>query len=338
MVKQIETSSITITKCIVFAISACVIGFLAGYFVWNEPKNFSGIGSQDRIIGQYKFINPLLECNLAQGAIDSSKQNFSKKLNTFVEDLKKRGDAQDISVMFRDLNNGPTFGINEQKDFIPASLLKVPVMMAYFSWSEEDPSVLDKKILFKEEYKLGDQGLQLIASRQPLEIGKEYKVIDLIEQSIVYSDNQAVTLLVQNIDQERIDNVFELLGVDLDVIRSERGRLTVKEYASFFRILFNASYLSRINSNRALEMLSRSEFRDGLVAGVPDNVLVSHKFGESGTLQGEHQLHDCGIVYYPKHPYLICIMSSGEKTVGLERVIEDISQFVFEEIARQYPI
>ncbi len=311
------------------------LGWVLTYYIHGHDISS---GSQERSGKKYNFINPLLECNVASGTIDSGKQNFSRKLSNFIDDKKAEGTAKDVAVLFRDLNNGPTFGINESEDFIPASLLKVPVMMAYFSWAEEDSSVLKNKILFKEEYRLPDQGLQLIASKQPLEVGKEYEVMDLIEKSIIYSDNQAVTLLVQNIDQQRIDDVFDSLGVNVDVIRTERGKLTVKEYGAFFRVLFNASYLNRTYSEKALEILSRSAFDDGIVSGVSEGVVVAHKFGESGELGGLHQLHDCGIVYYPKHPYLLCVMTSGEKTVGLEDVIEDISQFVFEEIARQYPL
>lgn len=55
-------------------------------------------------------------------------------------------------------------------------------------------------------------------------------------------------------------------------------------------------------------MLKDSEFRGGLVAGVPSNIMVAHKFGES-KLNNEKQFHDCGIVYFPKNQYLLCVMS-----------------------------
>lgn len=78
----------------------------------------------------------------------------------------------------------------------------------------------------------------------------------------------------------------------------------------------------------ALRLLSRVAFRDGLVAGVPSAIPVSHKFGERGFLN-ENQFHDCGIVYYPLTPYFICVMVSGKKLEPLIPIIADISRMTF---------
>ncbi len=67
-------------------------------------------------------------------------------------------------------------------------------------------------------------------------------------------------------------------------------------------------------------------------AGIP----VSHKFGEAGTGNVERQLHDCGIVYFPDHPYLACIMTRGKDTDELKKSIVDISRFIYEKIDEQY--
>jgi hypothetical protein len=43
--------------------------------------------------------------------------------------------------------------------------------------------------------------------------------------------------------------------------------------------LFNASYLNRENSEKVLNLLTKTDFKDGLVAGVNDkNIAISHKF------------------------------------------------------------
>jgi beta-lactamase class A len=109
-------------------------------------------------------------------------------------------------------------------------------------------------------------------------------------------------------------------------------------YAIFFRVLFNASYLDKEYSEKAMELLAQSDFNDGLVAGLPRGVIVAHKFGERGNLPGssDYQLHDCGIVYYPNHPYLLCVMSRGNDIQHLENSIAQVSRFVYDEIDNQY--
>ena len=113
--------------------------------------------------------------------------------------------------------------------------------------------------------------------------------------------------------------------------------LSAENYASFFRVLFNASYLSRSLSEKALSLLAQSDFKDGLVAGVPPGIKVAHKFGFRITgINGEiKQLHDCGIIYYPRHPYLLCIMTSGKSYEYLDDAIKELSRVVYQEIGRQ---
>lgn len=105
--------------------------------------------------------------------------------------------------------------------------------------------------------------------------------------------------------------VFNDLGIPLP--RDIDYALSVKEYASFFRILYNASYLTRENSEMALKLLSESKFRGGLAGKIPSDIVIAHKFGEREMIDENgssiNQLHDCGIVYYTPYPYLICIMT-----------------------------
>jgi len=42
------------------------------------------------------------------------------------------------------------------------------------------------------------------------------------------------------------------------------------------------------------------------------------------------QLHDCGIVYYPQRPYVICVMTKGRDLDVLKNVIKGISEIVYE--------
>ena len=53
---------------------------------------------------------------------------------------------------------------------------------------------------------------------------------------------------------------------------------------------------------------------------------------------GERQLHDCGIVYYSNHPYLLCVMTKDKTIENLADAIKDISHLVYEEINKQQDI
>jgi beta-lactamase class A len=320
-----------------------LLGVLLGWFIFSfisllpNKEQFS----QTRFKGNYEFINPLVEC-------DDNSQNVLKKYipfetetkNKIEEEIIAKNPAVEISYYFRNLNNGPWFGIKEDEKFAPASLLKVPIMIAFLKESESNPSILNKTVLYKKSAE-GELVSQNTVVNKPLEIGKSYSIKELVEAMIDDSNNEALYLLGDNISKETVDQVYRDLGITVPDIRGPNDYISVKEYASFFRILYNAAYLEKKTSEEALQILSKSEFHDGLEAGIPKGLKIAHKFGERQIVNENgstlKQLHDCGIIYYEKYPYLLCVMTKGNDTDNLSSIIRDISKIIYSEIFQKYP-
>lgn len=201
-------------------------------------------------------------------------------------------------------------------------------MMSVLKTAEDDPTFLKKELPHKGPDE--NEG-KLIQSNQHMKIGASYTIEELVVWMIKYSDNNAKSLLLDSFNINILEEIFKEVGVEEPTIERTDNFITVKNYAGFFRILFNASLLNKTSSEKALLILSDLEFKDGLVAGVPGNITVAHKFGER-TLSGSIQLHDCGIIYYPKQPYLLCVMTRGKDVSALIKVIADISKLVYQEV------
>lgn len=323
-----KRSAVILTLAVLFSAAT---GFGAGFFLTTDPG--SSIDGEIRL-NRGTFTNPLLECSAANGTIDSSKRDFHEELESFVKDVESRSGISRVAVTFRDLNNGPSFGVNRDDSFIPASLLKVPVLMSFFKRAEVEPGILDRKILFEEAARVGFT--PEFEPDEELSVGESYTVRELLERMIIQSDNQALLLLWPQLSTAEFEELYSLLGVDSAVVTDARATLSVRQYATFFRILYNSSFLSQDKSEEALRLLSKTTFRGGLRAGVPQDVEVAHKFGERKLEDGSQHLHDCGIIYYPNHPYLLCVMSKGEEIGTLQNSIRDISRFVYERVAEQY--
>ena len=81
--------------------------------------------------------------------------------------------------------------------------------------------------------------------------------------------------------------------------------------------------------------MAKSNFKEGIVGGVPEGVRVANKFGEVAAINPANnnvekvELHDCGIVYREKDPYSICIMTEGTNFDDLSKVIGDISKIIW---------
>jgi beta-lactamase class A len=290
--------------------------------------------------GEFKFIRTSMGPTSPEEHRPSKElKPFRYKVNALIEEKLKKGEAAAISFYFRDLINGNRFGIRESDKFSPKSLLKLPVMMAYFKWAEANPLVLRKTLTYKDTEKQSEQ--KHIKPLTELEPGKHYMVNDLIFRMIAYDDTAAYSLLFANLPAGRLDKIFKDLNVEYDP-RKEDDSLSLSAFASFYRVLFNASYLSEEMSEKALRYLSKSTFRDGMASGIPQNIEIACKQGErtiSVTAGGEqqelYQLHEFGIIYHPNRPFLIGIMVRGDDFNSLMKVIRDITRLVYEEVDQQ---
>lgn len=281
---------------------------------------------------EFFFINPLWECDCSIPSELNSVTSLRNELKNYVSETIAAQRASHISIYFRDLNNGPWVGIKEKENFSPASLLKLPVLIAALKKCETDTGFLRSNILFP------GTGTTLfqpnIAGAEVLQPGNTYTLEDLLFRMIAYSDNNAMDLIVKTAGGEFCANVMMEIGVDTTGLGSTRSEfVSVKDYSSFFRLLYNATYLNKELSEKALNILSRTGFDNGIVAGVPQGITVSHKFGERAYLDSPvKQLHDCGIIYYPNSPYLLCVMTRGTDFNTLTAVIADVSRIVFDNV------
>ncbi len=321
---KIHCKKIQIPVIVIVLLSFLSAAFLSCgiYFYVNKKTPYpSDMKSSD---SRYAYINPLLDC--ADVKIDSfSYGNLSDKIESLVEKNKKSGQIKEASIYFRDLSNGPWFGYAEETQFSPASLMKVPLLIAYLKMSERDGDILNKRINSGELVALTSQNIVPEKSVQP---NTEYTVFELLNLMIRYSDNAATEVLIENIDANVLDNIYRDLSLKMPTWGNAENYMTVLDYSSFFRILYNASYLNRENSELALEILSESVFTDGLVAGLPVKTPIAHKFGER-VLNDSKQLHDCGIIYSEKGDYLLCVMTRGDDFNKMKIFLKEISEMVY---------
>lgn len=281
----------------------------------------------------YAFINQS-RCEPETAVKKREYVELRNDLNEMLEEEKKSGRLSEAAVYFRDLQNGPAISINSSDYFIPASLLKLPLLITYLKKAEADPAMLKQKITVESV----DTLEQNITPIEGAKVGKEYTREELLIFLIAHSDNIAWKTLLNDLRKHYSEEDFIVTLSDLGIIdprkREDQKYITVQSYASIFRVLYNSSYLNTEMSNKALEILSQSHFSDGLAVGVPDNIQIAHKYGEQKN-GGEQQLHDCGIVYYPPSPYIICVMTRGNNIDDLERVIQTVSTEVYKEIERR---
>ncbi len=306
--------------------------FLIGGFVGGLVVQYTGLASAATPTSHslrlsdpdHKLISPLL---LADSGRPGDK-DIEDKLKVETYDLLNLPNMKNISIYFRDLKSGIWAGVGESTEYDPASLLKVPIMIAWFKDAESDPSVLRQLIVYQGSVDGVREETQLV-------VGVSYTAEELIRLMVEKSDNGAKDLLLTHLDPKTIDSVFTDLGIETwGTGDTGSEHISPIIYSRFLRILYNASYLDRDYSERALDLLSSTDFNTGIVAGVPEGTVVAHKFGEyEDPGQTIAELHDCGIVYHPTNPYLLCVMTRGTAEVDvhdLEKVLKTTSQAMYD--------
>lgn len=308
-----------------------VASFYLGKYTETEKLaevlgNFRSI--REKRGGSY-YTSPLLGVHTPESS-NGALKDLRKGAEAIASYYKEEGSLTEYSFFYQDLNSSLWFNIDGDNSYLPASLAKLPVALIIERKIEEGSLSEDKKLFYSKEMELKKKQ-NTTALPSILESGREYSVKDLLVAMISNSDNVAKDLLSTLFDQKSIEDLYEVVGFDLPFYGKE---ISPNQYAFFFKILYNSSYLSRTHSEFLLSLLAGSTYKEALVKELPKNVKVAHKYGlynltKLNPSKPELELHDCGIVYHLEHPYIICVMTRGKDEAGLSQFIADISKYVY---------
>lgn len=317
------------------ALLIVVVSIAASYFLttaFQKPIEIESVSDNSILscnynltrLNGYNYIKPLL---FADEPCEAKKLAPLKyDVERMIRDLTSKGTISTASVYVRQLNQGEWISINENEKYNPGSLLKVPELITFMKMNEKAPGLLDKKIVYAKALNLPKQAHFVSRS---IEVGKTYSIRQLLYYMIAYSDNYATMILNQQMDIEIFKKLFSDMGLAVPDVNSTDIPITARQYSLFMRALYNATYLSIEDSEFCTELLSHSDFKKGMLNGLPDNLRVVHKFGEAGDGVNAH-FSEAGIVYINASPYLVTIMTKGKNNELLPGAVSNISKKVFE--------
>lgn len=257
-------------------------------------------------------------------------EGLRTSLSSLVNDLKASGQVLSASVYIRDFKQAEWTWYNGDEFYDPGSLLKIPLLLTYLSMAEEEPSLMARTYTCEPVDANVPQHTAFPAAQ--IQPNVSYTVEQLLEFSIARSDNRATALLMRHVPIPRYVKTFTDLGLPKPDVTARSYPMNVRDYSVFMKALFNSSFLGPMRSEYALELMTRSTFTKGLVAGLPPGVDVAHKFGEEGT-ELQKQLHEAGLVYADGNPYLITVMTRGGDPDSLASAISAISRLVYDRMS-----
>lgn len=279
---------------------------------------------------------------LAPPAGEAPFERLRADLEQYLETEKAQGRLRDAGLYFHDLAGGQHFGLNEASYFAGGSMLKLPVAMQVLKLAEVSPGVLQQTLRVppvpRDAYRVH------YPPRQRLVPGDRHTIAELLRRTVVYSDNLAFVMLCDFLaahagGEAAVRDFYLRVGL-VPAVVGGISFISTERYAALLELVYDAAFLDAAQSETLMQLLLASTFERGLVQGLPPGVRVAHKFGEKaigpdGDPDSMVQLNDCGIVYYPDHPYTLCVMTRGPRYRDLEQVVGTLSRRVYAEVDRQ---
>jgi len=263
--------------------------------------------------------------------------NFTD-LRSQLRDYTAKKKGQKIGIYFEYLPTGVSININGNEDFYRASLVKLPGVMHAYRLIEEG-KLSKNEMLEVKSYHINQFG------ETSLQVGMKKTVAELARLSLRDSDNTAYEVLYEKVngdilqkakDQElTIDSVYNYLDIPVDR-DGQTLFISPKNYSSVLKSLYFSSYLTYESSSELLGYLAESGFNKWLAAGLPEDITLANKYGVFDLDKPkEFRVHsDCGIIYKPKRPYLLCVMAQHPKSNTSAEEISDISKIVYDWLSK----
>ena len=259
--------------------------------------------------------------------------------------------ATAVGVYYRDLTTRDSVLVGARRRFHAASTMKVPVMIQLFRDRDAHRLSLDdsiavtnvfKSIVDSSPYELdkADDSDSILYSR----VGGRASIRELVELMETVSSNLATNILITRIGAPRANATAHRLGADsILVLRGvEDGKAyragrnnttTARDLGMLMAAIAQDRAASPAACREMLEILGRQHFTEGIPAGLPSQVRVYHKTGWVVKVV----YHDAAIVELSGgRRYVLVVLTGGiEKDEDAHKLVSDISQMIYEEIARR---
>jgi D-alanyl-D-alanine carboxypeptidase (penicillin-binding protein 5/6) len=231
------------------------------------------------------------------------------------------GHAGQVSVVVRHLENGESFSHQSDEPMPTASLIKVAVMIEAYRQADRGQLDLEKLVTLREEDKVPGSGIL----RDHFSPGLQLSVRDAIRLMIVWSDNTATNLVLDQIGLESVSTTMEELEcphtkIHAKVFRGDTsifperskkyglGSTTASEMVSLLARLHKKEVASPAACEAMLDHLAHCADRTKLTKLLPPSAKAAHKSGEVSTVRT-----DAGILYTPGGPVAVCVLTADNR-------------------------
>lgn len=230
------------------------------------------------------------------------------------------------SVLFVDLKNPVSFGLNENTMLKAASINKVQIVAALYHLAGKGTVNLDQKITLQKK-DIQDYGTGSLRYQKP---GGVYSLKTLAKLTLQQSDNTAAFIISNRIGRPTIQSLMSDFG--LSQTNMENNKTSLSDLLLLYRKIYNHEITSPALSKELLGFMTNTDIEDRLPKNIPTTAAVSHKTGD-----GIGFVHDVGIITFGDNAYFLGIMTAdvGGTESEATKTITQISKSVYDFMQQQ---
>lgn len=228
----------------------------------------------------------------------------------------------EYSIALEDLSTGQLWLHNADRLYHPASTLKLPV--ALYALEQYRAGNIGWQDLI--EYTPADYETPGAGAFETAEFGELYPIEDLVNRSLIYSNNVAVNMLGRHFGWGNIELWTETIGGSL-VHENRLPRASAVTVLHWWKHLHRLSQEDPDMADLIVGPLREVTYRGRITAGLPQGVPHLHKYG---SYDGNY--HDSGIVYTTR-PYVLVVLTGGAPVEEADAAIARVSAEIYRVMA-----
>jgi beta-lactamase class A len=243
-------------------------------------------------------------------------------LKTAVQQLAAKNAKLIPGMFFVDLDTGGYIDLNSNLTFSAASMIKVPVLVAFFQDVDAGKIRLDEKLTMTKEVIGGGSG-----DMQYKPVGTKFTALETANRMIVISDNTATNMLIARMGgAAALNQRFQSWGLTVTQIQnllpdlSGTNTTSPRDLGQLMALVNQGDLMSLRSRDRLLEIMRRTKTRTLLPRGLGSGSIIAHKTGDIGSMVG-----DVGLIDMP----------SGKRYIGVAMVKRPHNDNRAQELIRQ---
>ncbi|MCG9885548.1 MAG: class A beta-lactamase-related serine hydrolase [Cyanobacteria bacterium] len=210
--------------------------------------------------------------------------------------VTKRAGNVSPRIAVVDLDTGDFASWNDTQASIAASVIKIPILVAFFQEVDAGRIRLDEQLVMKKELVAAEAGVM-----QYRPVGTKFSALETVTQMIIISDNTATNMAIDRLGgAAKLNQRFREWGLEHTVIQNLLPDLagtnttSARDMAVLMGLLHRGELVSLRSRDRLLNILQNTKGRSLLPRPLGPDAIIAHKTGTLAKLLG-----DAGMVDLP---------------------------------------